>query len=566
MPSPVPFIRKYRHFILTAFCTLLIFCILFIFRRYDDNRLVSWEWTFAYVNLLFFVPVMIAGTIIVYALFRSSFLMQSPLLFLMVFSFAVSSVVWQVPEVIVDTSRYFTQAKHLEVYGIRYFFQEWGRAVNAWTDLPFVPFLYGMIFKIFGEARIFIQVFLSLLFSLTVGITYLTGRALWDRETGMYAAFMLPGIPYIFSQTPLMLVDVPTMFFLTLSVYTFIRAMENGGKWIVFTSLAVFSAILSKYSSWMMLSVLGVVLCVCLIQRTEERKQVFYRGCLVFLFAGLLAGIIFFLKYDVMTAQIQFLREYQMPGLKRWGESFVSTFFYQVHPFITIAALYSVYAALKSRDVRFLIISWLMFLVVVMQIRRSRYVLITFPMLTLMASYGLQKIKDPELKKYIVSCAVASSLAVAIFAYSPFLQSMSMVNFKNAGRALNSSDIDHVFIFTVPSSDSIVNPSVAVPIIDLFTDKRILYYDDEFSPPYEEIRESPLRFTWEYKNPDYYAVRDEATTMKSAIAVISNTPLNMLPVHIEKKIKGYKREETFKTSTGIFRYSPVVTLYLPDGS
>jgi 4-amino-4-deoxy-L-arabinose transferase-like glycosyltransferase len=87
-----------------------------------------------------------------------------------------------------------------------------------------------------------------------VGITYLTGRALWDRETGMYAAFMLPGIPYIFSQTPLMLVDVPTMFFLTLSVYTFIRAIENGGKWIVFTSLAVFSAILSKYSSWMMLS------------------------------------------------------------------------------------------------------------------------------------------------------------------------------------------------------------------------------------------------------------------------------------------------------------------------
>ncbi len=561
MPS-----ERHLHFVLVTLLTFCTFFLLFVFRYADDNRLTSWQWAFANVNPAGFVLLLFPGIFTVYALLRFSFTERHPALFLFVSSFAISSVFWRSPEVIVDVSRYFTQAKHLEIYGIRYFLQEWGRTINAWTDLPLVPFLYGMIFRIFGEVRIYIQIFNGLLFAATTVLTYLTGKSLWDKHTGFFAGLMLLGIPFMFSQTPLMLVDVPTMFFLALSVYTFIRALKTGGIWIAVSAVAIFCAVFSKYSTWMMLSVLAIVFLVCLSRGAKPAaRDCIVRGILVALSAGILAGIPVLLKFDVIHDQIRFLREYQMPGLKRWGESFVSTFFYQVHPFITAAALYSIYAAFKKRDLRFLIAGWLIFLVVLLQIRRSRYVMVIFPMLTLMASYGLQAIRDLEVRKYIVSCIVAASLVTAIFAYLPLLQEMGPVNLENAGRFLNSADVEKADVFTVPSEDTAVNQAVSVPALDLFTDKAVYYhYDAALSPPFEKIEKSPLRFTWEYRNPEYYYESSDSSGKNAAIAVISNgVPLSM-PDRIRRKIKGYKKARVFSASTGLFSYRPVVTIYLPE--
>ena len=230
---------------------------------------------------------------------------------------------------------------------------------------------------------------------------------------------------------------------------------------------------------------------------------------------------------------------------------------------ITIAAIYSVYEAFRKKDLKFLIIFWLLFLIVLFQIRRSRYVMVIFPMLTLMASYGLQKIKTLEIRRYIASCIVGVSLVVAIFAYLPFLQTMGLVNCKYAGMFLDSVHAEKAEVFTIPSAKSAVNPSIAVPILDLFTDADILYRQDkDFSLPFEKIEKSPLRFTWEYKNPAYY-IKDDKDSGKDAIVIISNRTNKLLPNRIKRKIKGYKKTRVFNTSTGIFRYSPVVTIYMP---
>ncbi|NOZ68174.1 MAG: glycosyltransferase family 39 protein [Deferribacteres bacterium] len=557
--------ERHLHFILVTLLTLCVFFLLFVFRSVDDNRLTSWQWAFAHVNPAWFIPLILTGILIVYALLRFPFAGRNPALFLFVSSFAASAVFWRSPETIVDVSRYFTQAKHLEIYGVGYFLSEWGRTINAWTDLPLVPFLYGVIFRVFGEARVYIQIFTGLLFAGTTVVTYLTGQRLWDKHTGFFAGLMLLGIPYIFSQTPLMLVDVPTMFFLSLSVYAFIRALDTGGLWIAASSAAVSCAVFSKYSTWMMLSVLAVVFFVCLRRRTgEAARDCIVRAVVAVLLAAVLAGIPALLKFDVIRDQIRFLREYQMPGLKRWGESFASTFLFQVHPFITAAGLYSVYAALKKRDGAFLVAGWLVFLVVLLQIRRSRYVLVVFPMLTLMASFGLQAIRDMELRKYIVSCIVASSLVTAVFAYLPLLQEMAPVNLKNAGRFLNSTDVEGAVVFTIPSEGAAVNQAVSVPVLDLFTDKKIYYdYDPALSPPPEKVETSPLRFTWEYRNPRYYYTGNDSSGRNAAVAVISNGIPRSLPGYVERRIKGRRKAGVFSVSTGLFSYRPVVTVYLP---
>ena len=540
------------------------FLVLFIFRSADDNRLTNWEWVFSDVQIWIVFLFLISGIVIAYVVSRMTFPEHKPVLFLFISAFAVSILFWGEPEVIVDASRYFTQAKHLEMYGINYFFREWGRGLNAWTDLPVVPFLYGLIFKFFGESRMYIQIFTSLLFSMTCVITYFIGKTLWNKDTGFYGGLLLMGIPYLLTQVPLMLVDIPTMFFLTLSIYTFINVMERGRTWIAAASVVIFLTVFTKYSTWLMLSVLFVIFLVYLKNKKTTRKEMVRRIIVVAYITGILITVLLIFKFTVISEQIKFLREYQMPGLRRWGESFVSTFFYQTHPLITAAALYSFFAAFRRRDLQFIIIAWLLFIVVMLQIQRARYLMITFPMLTLMASYGFQKIKNIEMRKCLVFSIVILSLIMALTLYLPFLKKMDTVNLKDAGRFLDSIDELEIEVLTLPAENSEVNPAVAVPVLDYFTRKRISYdYEVGAFPSFESIKESPLRFTWEYRNPGYYNA-SIGLSRKPVFAVISNGPAQTLPDYIEKRLAGYKKTKVFKTSLGLFRYSPVVMVYQPS--
>jgi len=430
-----------------------------------------------------------------------------------------------------------------------------------------MPFLYGLIFKFFGESRIYIQLFTTLLFSMTLVLIYLTGRSLWDKNLGFFAGVLLLGIPYLFTQVPLMLVDVPTMFFLTLSIFVFIKALDRGRVWIIASSIAIFLAFFSKYSMWLMLSILPVIFLSYLIQNPASvpRSSYVYRVILIFLITGVLIGVVVLSKFDVISGQINLLLEYQKPGLKRWGEGFISTFFYQTHPFITVAALYSLFVALKKRDLRYVIICWLLFLFVLLQIKRIRYTIPLFPMFTLMASYGLQVIKNINLKRFVAFCAVVSSFIIAVSGYLPFLQKMAPVNLKNAGRFLNTIDAEVVEVLTPSSIDIPVNPAASVPILDLFTKKRLFYhYEVSFSPPFEEIKDSPLRFTWEYKNPEYYAHTSKRLKDTPVVVIISSRMAQPLRGHLRDRLKDYKKIKVFDSSTGLFSYSPVVKIYVPS--
>jgi hypothetical protein len=50
----------------------------------------------------------------------------------------------------------------------------------------------------------------------------------------------------------------------------------------------------------------------------------------------------------------------------------------------------------------------------------------------------------------------------------------------------------------------------------------------------------------------------------SVIVIISNGLVKDLPEDIADKVKEYGSLKVFNTSTGIFRYSPVVSVYLRD--
>ena len=551
------------QFLLVSLLTLLTFVLLFTFRSADDNRLTSWQYVFnegspvtAFVVLL----VCMSG-----ALFfpKLSFSVRFPSLLLFISSFAAAAFFWEVPEVIVDASRYFTQAKHLELYGFGYFFREWGRAIHCWTDLPLVPFLYGVIFRFCGESRVYVQVFTSALFSMTVVLTYLIGRELWDEETGLLGGALLLGMPYLFSQVPLMLVDIPTMFFLTLAIFTFMKGAGGGNWMMVWATASLCLALLSKYSAWPMLSVLAVIVALHVAPVPwEEGKKYFRRSVLIAVAALAVSGLLVLSKYEVFLGQLRVLMTFQGPGLRKWGESFLSTFFFQVHPFITVAALFSIIAALRKKDLRYAVVAWLVVIMIVFQVKRIRYSLPLFPMVALMASYGLQQVRDREVRRFIVLCVLASSLTVAVVCYRPFLERISTVNLKSAGEFLNRLEGETAEVYALPQEGAGVNPAVVVPLLDLYTKKNIIYRYDAALLPHEEGTEmSPLRFTWEYANPRYYGKDREEEGESVPVVIVSGGPVETLPREIQTRLNGYRVLREFNAYEGIFTFRTTVTVY-----
>ena len=555
-------LRKNGAAFLIFLSSLFLFYVLYQLRFLDDSRLTSWDDVFAIVTTLRTGVLLCFSLAAAFIFSRFAFVERNPSAVLFMLTFAVSALFWQEPEMIVDASRYFTQAKHLELYGFGYFFQEWGKGINAWTDLPAIPFIYGSLFRVFGESRLIIQVFNTLLFSSAVVLTYLTGKELWDRDIGLYAAIFLLGIPYLFTQVPLMLVDLPAMFFLMLSIYTFLLALRRGSVQVAIAGLSIFMAFFTKYSSWLMLTVIPVIYAVELYRNRKERlDRNAMRGMIVFFVSFFLISIMIAFKHDEIVKQIHLLLSYQMPGLKRWGESLVSTYLFQMHPVIPMLALLSLFVAVRKRDTAYIIVAWLVLVILALQVLRIRYIMMVFPLLSLMASYGLGLIRDRMNARFIAYSTAAFSLTLALSGFMPFLQHTSAVNLRDAAEYLNSLDVAVVEVFTPLPQEYVMNPAVSVPLLDLHTKKKIVYrYEEAEYPLPEDISTSALRFTWEYKNPLYYQESVKEYD-KKAVLIITDRIERELPPAILLEIAGLSEKRTFAVSDNAFRHKTLVTVF-----
>ena len=561
MKSDSPNVRAIPAAILWAVVPLFLFFLLYHFRSLDDSRVSSWQDVFNVADPLKTVLVLIAALTAAFAVSLSSFGERRPALILFVLSFIGAACFWSEPELIVDASRYFTQAKHLELYGIGYFFREWGAGINAWTDLPAVPFIYGMVFMIFGESRVVIQSINTFFFASSVVLTYVTGKELWDEETGFFAGVFLLAIPYLYTQVPLMLVDVPAMFFIMLAVLTFILALRSGGAMVVPAVLSIFIAVFTKYSAWLMLSAVVVIYAVELsINRNNERDRYALRGLIVFFASFFLISLAIAFNHDHMIRQIHLLLTFQKPGLYRWGESLLSIAVFQIHPAVTLFAAASVYFAFRKKDPLYIIIAWVVLLVVVLQVRRMRYLVPAFPMLCLMASYGAVHLKRVLNCRFIAFAAAAFAFVVAVTAFLPFEKTTSAENIKDASAYLDALDVRTVEVLTPVPRTYVMNTSAAVPLLDLFLHKNIRYQYDEssFSLP-EDLETSALRFTWTYRNPSYYEEHNPAG--KQAVAVVTDTAGDELPAAVLRRTQGYARSRTFTLSDDAYQHQTFITVF-----
>ena len=113
--------QKDNYKLILPLVSLLTFVILFSLRFLDDNRLTSWQWVFADLNPLVIYFFLVAVFVISFLFLKVSVPVGFNGIFLFFISYAISGIFWNEPEVIIDTARYFTQAKYLELYGVNFF-------------------------------------------------------------------------------------------------------------------------------------------------------------------------------------------------------------------------------------------------------------------------------------------------------------------------------------------------------------------------------------------------------------------------------------------------------------
>ncbi len=552
------------------FLTLLIPLVLYLGRELDDNRLTSWAWVFeaATPGRLWLILALLSP--LLWLLARSSLpSIRHPLVPALA-AFVGSLLFVEVPEVIVDASRYFIQAKFLKEQGVAWFLREWGREIFAWTDLPLIPFCYGLLFSLFGEVRLVAQLANAAFFALSVYLVALLGRDLWDEETGLTAGCLLLGFPFLYSQVPLLLVDVGTMTMLLLAMVTWYRALSRGGGWrILLAAASLATAVLVKYSVWLLLLAgLGPLLLLAFAQaagngwRLQQGRPVLGRALWIGIIALLLLIPWLFSHWEVMAAQMELLVGYQRPGLQRWGESLISTFLFQTHPLITAALLYSAFRAWRRRDWRWLALAFLLILLLgLLGIRRIRYTLPLFPLIALLAAYGLQGISDRRVRRHLVLAVVVPSLLLAWGAFRPFLQSMGESNLRAAGAYLDRLAVDRAAVIIVPAAEPVLDGRVALPLLDIFTRKQLLYHPHAVTGKRPEgVDISPLRFTWEFPTPAFYRQAAEAVSPRTMV-VISSATRPELPPAMAAELAALPFKKEFAGNSEVFLHQTFVVVH-----
>jgi len=160
-----------------------------------------------------------------------------------------------------------------------------------------LPILAALLFKVgLGEILIrFTWIFISVL---NIYLIYLIGKNSFNKETGLIGAFIFSILYLDIFYVTRLLVDVPQIFFITLSVYLFTKVyFDNGDKRLIYLILPViFLGTLFRFTVGLLIPVLLLFLFSVKNVRLLKEKEWYISSVL---------GILTFLPYMIYS-QIKF--------------------------------------------------------------------------------------------------------------------------------------------------------------------------------------------------------------------------------------------------------------------
>ena len=557
-----PVDRKTLELTLLILMSCLVLSFQFLLREFDNNRLLNWQWVMQQDTFFHILLIVALAHIAIIKLPRHIFEYKATIYAVIAIALALSISTWSTPEFMLDSARYFSHAKIISTYGLGYFLSQWGSNISAWTDLPLPSLLYGSVFAIFGESRQFIQFTNSLLYVASLYLTYQLGKGIWGQQTGIYAAILLLAFPFLSAQPSQLLIDIPSMFFVILALYTSFRALQLGRpRWMIIAACSISLALLCKYSVWLVLtSLIFIPLAVTNANSTSYTK--IYKR-LAILFGGSLALVLLIgvSYYQLLVQQISLLLQFQLPALSNWHESLVSTFLFQIHPLVSLAAVCGIVVAIQKRDYRILFIICAIAVLLLVGVRRARYMIIIFPLLALLAAYALSTIKNTNFVRLLVPSVAITGIIVSLVANNNFLDNISAKNVQTAGHYLNEISEPYAVVVTSPLSSDNINPATIIPILDYYSNKPLMIGDNvsnKFTPTVGP--HNPLSFTWVTKTYPYRGVGQQDVT-ELAIVHISSTTDGTLPKQTWANIGDFILSKSFVVHDRSFKLQTIVKIY-----
>lgn len=546
---------------LLGFALGALYVSLFLLRSYERNKFLSWSEVFNIANI-YFVLLLLGIALYLGHILSTIELRYSgrPEVFIFPLFLLVSVLFYGNPEVNPDAGRYFSEAKYLEVEGVEAFIREWGRKLYIYVDQPVVPFIYGVIFKIFGEKRLYLQVYNSVLFALSACLLYRIATRLWGEKAGVSSAFLLLASPYLLVQVPLTLVDVSLMFFVVLLVYSLLRALGDEGKtWVGLSAVCIFLVVFSKLTAILFLIVLPATVLAMhvkgiLVPGWKQRMVGIGALTAVFFTPALLAlGKTVAAQYE--TSMILRGR------LSEWAgtESTFSLLLYQFSAPVTALATYSAYTAMRKRDKLIVLpLLWFLFPLLFLHDTRIRYMIPAFPALALLAGIAVASIERRR-GRFLLFALVSISLITAFFAYNPFLQVNSANDLRRAAEYAENVPVESIEVYAVQPGNYPYSLTPLIPVFDLHSSKRIILRGEDSFPTRKITPENRfVSWTWTYEPPGYYFPLESSRL----IAVISPLRYDALPVHLKKKLEDYILLRSFESGTYAALYPYKVRLYL----
>ncbi|HWR98477.1 MAG TPA: glycosyltransferase family 39 protein [Candidatus Methanoperedens sp.] len=543
--------------ILAATC---LFPLLAALRHLDDNSLTSWAWVLEGRDLVALWALHLSVVAAALALCRRSLPPRARLLAAVLAAFIAGVALSGEPEAIVDASRYFVEAKYLALNGVRAFLREWGGELPAWTDLPLPGFLYGALFSLAGERRLGPQLLTAGLFALTAYATARIGRLLWGPSTGGRAASLLLAIPCLLVNVPLLMADVPAMAAVTVALWALLAVLSGDGPWRVpAAALALAAALLMKYSTWVLLgAACGAVL---LIEAPGRGRTAAARGALALALGALAPALFALAKPELVQRQLALLAGFQWEGLRRWVESYPSTFLFQAHPLLAAAALAALRRGWRERDRRVLVAAAVPLVLFALGARRTRYLLPAFPMIALLAARGLEALPG-RTRRFAVLSAVGFSLVTVFAVQLPFLQWVNTANLRDAGRFLDGCGVRAAAVAVLPTPGVPLNPEIAVPLLDYHTAALVIALGPPPEPPpVAELRASSFRFSWEGPLPAWYRP-GTAPGSDTAFVLVSGDADAAPPPVLAEHVAGRAPDAVFARDA-VFRFRTLVSVWLP---
>ena len=388
------------------------------------------------------IPCLIVFAVLILEKFRnSSFIRDDKLIIGILFfaSFVNAFALWGIPEINPDSILWNYQARYLANHGILSFLLGFGKTIGFRSGLPLPTLIFGLAYKLLGVHRFAIQTVNSIFFSLIVVLVYLIGKEIFAKNVGFYSAILMLSSPFMVSQVPLTLIDVPTTFFVTLGIYQIVRMVKKPG--MLSSTLGAVTVILAsmcKLTALLFLLPFLVVFYAIVLLQSRHRFRVlrsiaFFSLVFAVFFSAFVLGFYAAIisRYPTVIgnsfASILFHPTILNASYHTLAASIVKSLILSVTLPVFILSLVGLFIVLLRRDkLRFpsclLMMIWIvvptMYTLLPALYATARYAMPTYPAYTLLAATSLTAIKDKRLRRIALFSILIFSIANTHYMYA----------------------------------------------------------------------------------------------------------------------------------------------------